>query len=146
MALVRQQTIPTELQPLVGRLSANFLRVEGVAWSARWIPTAVFSVFYVGAANFSFQVAPQLCSRGRANPVPDPLLRRKSGSAGNLIRFSGSVAGTVITEEVRESYHSWIKFVIIHWWTTSHGICKNVHDLCLIQILLITITPEAMQI
>jgi hypothetical protein len=34
---------------------------------------------------FSFQLAPQL------DPVPDPLLLRKSGSAGNRTRTSGSV-------------------------------------------------------
>jgi hypothetical protein len=33
-----------------------------------------------------FQVAPQLCSRGWVDPVPDPLLLRKSGSAGNRTR------------------------------------------------------------
>jgi hypothetical protein len=32
---------------------------------------------------FFFQVAPQLYSRGWADLVPDPLLLRKSGSAGN---------------------------------------------------------------
>jgi hypothetical protein len=32
---------------------------------------------------FFFQVAPQLYSRGGVDPVPDPLLLRKSGSAGN---------------------------------------------------------------
>jgi hypothetical protein len=32
---------------------------------------------------FSFQVAPQLYSRGCVDPVPDPLLLRKSGGAGN---------------------------------------------------------------
>jgi hypothetical protein len=37
-----------------------------------------------------FQVAPQLYSRGWADPVPDPLLLRKSGSAGNRTRTSGS--------------------------------------------------------
>jgi hypothetical protein len=31
---------------------------------------------------FLIQVAPQLTSRGRVDPVPDPLLLRKSGSAG----------------------------------------------------------------
>jgi hypothetical protein len=41
---------------------------------------------------FFFQVAPQLYSRGWVNPVPDPLLHRKYGSAGNRIRTSGSVA------------------------------------------------------
>jgi hypothetical protein len=32
---------------------------------------------------FSFQIAPQLYSRGWVDPVPDPLLLRKSGSTGN---------------------------------------------------------------
>jgi hypothetical protein len=38
-----------------------------------------------------FQVAPQLYSRGWVGPVPDPLLLRKSSSAGNWTRSSGSV-------------------------------------------------------
>jgi len=36
-----------------------------------------------GAATFFTQVAPQLTSRGWVDPVPDPLLLRKSGSAGD---------------------------------------------------------------
>jgi hypothetical protein len=40
---------------------------------------------------FFFQLAPHLYSRGWADPVPDPLLLRKSGCAGNRIRTSGSV-------------------------------------------------------
>jgi hypothetical protein len=32
---------------------------------------------------FFFQVAPQLYSRGLVDPVPDPLLLRKSGREGN---------------------------------------------------------------
>jgi hypothetical protein len=39
-----------------------------------------------------FQVAPQLYSRGRVDPVPHPLLLRKSGSAGNRNQTSGFVA------------------------------------------------------
>jgi hypothetical protein len=35
---------------------------------------------------FSIQVAPQLYSRGWVDPVPDPLLLRKSDSVGNLTR------------------------------------------------------------
>jgi hypothetical protein len=35
---------------------------------------------------FFFQVAPQLYSRGWIDPVPEPLLLRKSGSAGNRTR------------------------------------------------------------
>jgi hypothetical protein len=41
---------------------------------------------------FFFQVAPQLYSRDRVDPVPDPLLFRKSDSPGNRTRTSGSVA------------------------------------------------------
>jgi hypothetical protein len=37
-------------------------------------------------------VAPQLYSRGWVDPVPDGLLLRESGSAGNWTRASGSVA------------------------------------------------------
>jgi hypothetical protein len=35
---------------------------------------------------YFFQVAPQLYSRGWVGPVPDPVLLRKSGSAGNRTR------------------------------------------------------------
>jgi hypothetical protein len=45
VALVRERTIPTAHPSLVGEVSANFLRIEGVAWSARRIPTAVISIF-----------------------------------------------------------------------------------------------------
>jgi hypothetical protein len=41
---------------------------------------------------FFFQVAPQLYSRGWVDHVSDPLLLRKSGSAGNRTRTSGSIA------------------------------------------------------
>jgi hypothetical protein len=41
---------------------------------------------------FFFQAAPHLYSRGWVDPFPDPLLLRKSGSAGNRTRSSGSVA------------------------------------------------------
>jgi hypothetical protein len=41
---------------------------------------------------YFFQVAPQLYSRGSVDPVPDPLVLRKCGSAGNRTRTFGSVA------------------------------------------------------
>jgi hypothetical protein len=41
---------------------------------------------------FFFQVATQLYSGGWVDPVPDSLLLRKSSSAGNRTRTSGSVA------------------------------------------------------
>jgi hypothetical protein len=40
---------------------------------------------------FFFQAAPQLYSRGWVDPVPDPLLLRKSGRVENRTRTSGSV-------------------------------------------------------
>jgi hypothetical protein len=45
VALIRERIIPTEGPPLVGESSANFLQIQGVAWSTRWIPTAVISGF-----------------------------------------------------------------------------------------------------
>jgi hypothetical protein len=60
--------------------------MEGVAWSAQRIPTAVNLGFLDGSRYFSIQVAPQLSSRCSVDPVPDPLLLRKSGSAWNLTR------------------------------------------------------------
>jgi hypothetical protein len=32
VALVRQRSIPTERMPLIGEVSANFLRIEGGTW------------------------------------------------------------------------------------------------------------------
>jgi hypothetical protein len=52
---------------------------------------------------FFFQAAPQLYSRGWVDPVPDPILLRKSGRAGNRTRTSGSVAGTLTTRPQRWS-------------------------------------------
>jgi hypothetical protein len=45
VAWVSERTIPTELPPLVGEVSANFWGQRGVEWSARRIPTAVISDF-----------------------------------------------------------------------------------------------------
>jgi hypothetical protein len=59
---------------------------------------------------FFFQVDPQLYSKGR---VPDPLLR-KSGSTGNRIRTSGSVA--------RNSDH----YGYLYYKNTSLGVSRFV--------------------
>jgi hypothetical protein len=86
VAVVRKRTIPTERSPLVGDVNANFLRVEGVAWSAQRIPTAVNLGFLDRSHYFFIQVAPQSSSRGWVDPVPEPLLLRKSGRAANRTR------------------------------------------------------------
>jgi hypothetical protein len=79
VAVVRKRTIPTErlVQPL---------RVEGVAWSAQRIPTVVTLGFLDRSRDFFIQVAPKLSSRGWVDPVPNPLLVRKSGRAENRTR------------------------------------------------------------
>jgi hypothetical protein len=62
---------------------------------------------------FFFQAAPQLCSRGWLDPVPDPLLLGESGGAGGLARTSGSAAGNSdrwITEAVYFLLHNIYKF------------------------------------
>jgi hypothetical protein len=66
VALVRGRSISTERPPLVGEVSANFLFlwIEGVAWSAQRIPKVVNFDFLDRSRYFSFQVAPQLFSRG----------------------------------------------------------------------------------
>jgi hypothetical protein len=64
MALVRERTMPTERPPLVGEFSVNFLRIEGVSWSAQRIPTVVNLDFLDRSRYFLFQVTPQLFSRG----------------------------------------------------------------------------------
>jgi hypothetical protein len=64
VALIRKRTIATERPPLVGEVSANILRVEGIEWSAQRIPTAVILGFLHRSRYFFIQVAPQLSSRG----------------------------------------------------------------------------------
>jgi hypothetical protein len=49
-------------------------------------PTVINLSFLDRSHYFLFQVAPHLCSWGWVDPVPDPLLLRKSGSTGNPIR------------------------------------------------------------
>jgi hypothetical protein len=56
VVVVRKRTIPTERPPLVDEVSAN-LRVEGVAWSAQRIPTAVNLGFLDRSRYFFIQVA-----------------------------------------------------------------------------------------
>jgi hypothetical protein len=68
------------------------LRIEDATWSARRISYGRNLGFLDWSRYFLFQVAPQLYSRGSVDPVSDPLLLRKSGSAGNRSRTSGSVA------------------------------------------------------
>jgi hypothetical protein len=77
---VRERTIPTERPPLVSEVSANFWGVTD--------PYGRILGFLDRSHYFFFQVAPQLYLRGWVVSVPDPLLHRKSGSAGNRTQNS----------------------------------------------------------
>jgi hypothetical protein len=90
MASVCERTILTERPPLVDEVSATFV-VESLAWLVQRVPMAVFC-FPDRGRYFFFQAVTQFYSRGLMDPVPDPLLLRKCGSAGNRTRTSGSVA------------------------------------------------------
>jgi hypothetical protein len=91
MALVRKRTIPTERPPVVGEVSANFSGLW-VSRGQRDGSLRPYSRISRPGPLLFFRVAPQFYLQGWVDPLSDPLLLRKSGSAGNRTRPSGSVA------------------------------------------------------
>jgi hypothetical protein len=81
-----------ERQPLVGKVSVNFLRVEGCRVVNAKDSYGRILGFLDLSRYYSFQVAPQLYWRGWVDHVPNPLPPRKSGSVGNRTRTCESVA------------------------------------------------------
>jgi hypothetical protein len=78
-----------------------------------------------------FQVAPQLYSRGWVDPVPDPLLLRKSGSAGNRTRTSAFVARNSAHETTEAVYfllHNIYKFSSYLAGSNTSPLCSQ--ELC----------------
>jgi hypothetical protein len=92
VAWVNERTIPTERQPLVGKVSANFCG-QRVPRSQRDESLRTYSRVSRPEPLLLSQVTPQLYSLGWVDSVPDPLLLRKSSSVQNRSRTSGSVAG-----------------------------------------------------
>jgi hypothetical protein len=86
VALFRNRTIPTERPQLVGEVIANFRGYRVSRGQPNGSPRPLISVFQTRSRYFSIQVAPRLYSRGWVDPVPDPLLLRKSCSVGNRTR------------------------------------------------------------
>jgi hypothetical protein len=79
--------------------------------------------FWDRSRYFFFQVASQLYSRGWAGPIPDSLLLRKSGSAGNWTRTSGSVTKNsdhYTTEAVYKHIHTNYFREPVRQWTVSN--------------------------
>jgi hypothetical protein len=90
VAWVRDRTVPTDRPPL-GEVSAKFAdRVCHVVSVTD--PYGRILGFLDRSRYFFFEVAPQLYSRGWVDPVPDPLLLRKSGRAGRLTTSAPSVS------------------------------------------------------
>jgi hypothetical protein len=55
VAPVRDRTIPIERPPRVGEVSANLLRIDGVAWSEQQITTAVIVSENINAIPLLFR-------------------------------------------------------------------------------------------
>jgi hypothetical protein len=90
VAWVRERTKATERPPPVGE--DNAVADRGCHVVNVTDPLQPYSRFLDRGPYFFFQVAPHLFSRGLVGPVPDPLLLRKSVSAGNETRTPESVA------------------------------------------------------
>jgi hypothetical protein len=83
-ALVCEQTIPTKWLLLVSEIMPTFVD-RGCRVVSAMDPHGRIFGFLDHSCYYFFQVAPQLYSRSWVDPVPDPLLLRKSSSAGNRI-------------------------------------------------------------
>jgi hypothetical protein len=91
VALVCERTIPTERLPLVGEVSANF-RGYRVSRGQRDWSLRPYSRLSKPEPLLSLPSSSSVVLTRLSDHVPDPLLLRKSGSAGNLTQTSGSVA------------------------------------------------------
>jgi hypothetical protein len=91
VAWVRERTIPTDDSRLSAKLVPTFAD-RGCHVVSVTDPYGRILAFLDRSRYFFFQVAPRLYSRGWVDHVPDSLLLRKSCSAANRIRASGSVA------------------------------------------------------
>jgi hypothetical protein len=84
VAWVRERNIPAERPPHVGEVP--IFADRGCHVVSVSDPHARILEFLNRSRYLFFQIAPQLYSRGWVDPVRDPLLLRKSGSAGNRTR------------------------------------------------------------
>jgi hypothetical protein len=82
VASVRKRTIPTERPPLVSEVSANFFADRGCHVVSVTNPYGRILGFLDRSHYYFFQVALQLNSRGRVDPVPAPLW-----CMSNIVKF-----------------------------------------------------------
>jgi hypothetical protein len=88
----KKKQTPCELYWPSGGRRLSAVSDSGVSRSQRDGSLTVIISLSRPESLFFFQAALLLYSRGWVDPVPDPLLHRKPGSAGNGTRTSGSVA------------------------------------------------------
>jgi hypothetical protein len=131
VAIVRKRTVPTERPPLVGEVSTKLCGCCVVSatnghclghfciyyffHNNKKNPTAVNLGFLDRSRYFFIQAAPQLSSRGWVDPLPDPLLLRKFGTAGNRTRerwICSQKHWPLDTEAVPYYIYTWIKYVL----------------------------------
>jgi hypothetical protein len=84
--LVRERTIPTERPPLDEILVLTFVDRGVLRGQRGGSPRPLISVFYTGVATFLPSSSSFILTRAWVDPIPDPLLLRKFGSAGYRTR------------------------------------------------------------
>jgi hypothetical protein len=132
--LVRKRTIPTERPWRPVKLMATFSGRGMSLCQYNGFPRPLISVSRPEPLLL-FQVAPQLSWRGWVDPVPEPLLPRKSGSAGNRtwdLWYSGSLYLWTGTLTIRPSW-SFCNMVEIYGCISS-----NVFSTCNFMVMGIT--------
>jgi hypothetical protein len=140
VASLCKRIIPTERPPLVGEVSANFLRIEGATWSTWRIPRP-YSRFSRQEPLFFYQVAPQLCARGWVEPGPLDLAKKLwplDDGGGHLFLFKYIYTGCKwkMRTNLGSSPHTQIRRVegtnlLLSFYTTHQTIFNSSIAACL---------------
>jgi hypothetical protein len=94
-------------------LVPTFGGYKDVSWSTNILPTAVNPRFLDRSHYILFQVAPQLSSWGWVDPITDPPLLGKCGSAGNRTRDLWLQPGSLTTRPQKRCLKD------CHWCTLT---------------------------
>jgi hypothetical protein len=100
----------------------QLLWIWGIAWSAQRIPYGYIIWFLDRSRYYFFQVAPQLYSRGWANPDRVPVTYWKAGWAGALVAWTlwkreskpGPAGTSFFTHSISEHYEQ--RLYICYYW------------------------------
>jgi hypothetical protein len=107
VASVHKRTVPADRLPFVGELVLTFVD-RGCRVVRAADPYCRILGFSRPEPLFSFQVAPQLHSRGRVDPVPDPLLLRKSHETSRVPKSCAKV-------KITRDYTSASTYILMEW-------------------------------